>query len=133
MRTPVANRQIAGLRGRRKTAYEQFVKDLAQRGCSALDYRLTGDPPLESLCVKHLRGNDRVVVSFTDEAVWILLVGPHEEGKKAENVYTALYELAGVPAPTKPRTKPSCCIDGSEPILDELEVDRLVGRARRLT
>jgi hypothetical protein len=85
------------------------------------------------LLISGVRQSGASPVSFTDEAVWILLVGPHEEGKKAENVYTALYELAGVPAPTKPRTKPSCCIDGSEPILDELEVDRLVGRARRLT
>lgn len=131
--TPTANQQIAGLRGARSKRYEEFERDLAARGCAALGYRLTGDEPLPSLCVRHLRGKDRVVVAFTDDEAWVLLVGPHDEGDKANDVYTALYALAGVPQPSQPRSKPPCCDeDETAPALDESLIDDLVQRARSL-
>jgi hypothetical protein len=85
------------------------------------------------MCVKHLRGKDRAVVAFSADEVWVLLVGPHDEGDKVSNIYTALYDLAGVPRPMTPRTKPACCNPaGSPPLMDELLLDDLVMRARRL-
>jgi hypothetical protein len=85
------------------------------------------------MCVRHLRGKDRVVVAFSGDEAWVLLVGPHDEGDAAANVYTALYELAGVPLPTQPRTKPPCCEDAATPpILDEAVIDDLVRRGRTL-
>ncbi len=131
--TPVAERQIAGLRGARRKAYYQFEQALARGGCSALDYRLTGADPLPSLCAKHLRGSDRAVVAFADDDAWVLLVGPHAAGDAAADVYGVLYELAGVPRPTQPRTKPPCCDDDeTRPALEEVTVDRLIRRARLL-
>jgi hypothetical protein len=131
--TPVADRQIAGLRGLRLKAYQQFEQELARQGCAALGYRLTGEQPLPRLCVKHLRGNDRVVVAFSDDVAWVLLVGPHDDGDQAANVYANLYVLAGVSYPTQPRTKPPCCDEtNAPPRLDEAVIDDLVRRARPL-
>lgn len=131
--TPVADRQIAALRGPRRRAYEEFERALAQQGCAALGYRLTGAQPLSSLCVKHLRGRDRAVVGFSGDEAWVLLVGPHDAGDAAADVYAALYELAGVPPPTTPRTKPACCSDTeAPPALDETVIDDLLRRGRAL-
>jgi len=134
MATPVAERQIRGLRGPRRRAYEQFEQHLAATGCAALGYRLTGCDPLPRLCVKHLRGSDRVVVAFDGSIAWVLLVGPHTEADQAADVYTALYDLAGISRPEQPRTKPPCCnpTDGSAPQLEETVIDELVQRARAL-
>ncbi len=129
--TPIAVRQIQGLRGARRKAYDAFEQALAARGCAALRYRLTGADPLARLCVQHLRGKDRAVVAFAGEEAWVLLVGPHEDGDAAADVYANLYEIAGVPAPTQPRTKPSCCDDNEvPPLLDQGAIDDLVRRAR---
>lgn len=131
--TLVADRQIAGLRGARRRAYDQFEQALARGGCLALDYRLTGADPLPRPCCKHLRGRDRAVVAFAAADAWVLLVAPHAAGDTAADVYGALYELAGVSRPTQPRTKPPCCDDDhSPPQLEEAVVDNLVRRARLL-
>lgn len=134
MATLMAERHIWGLRGPRRRAYEQFEQALAATGCAALGYRLTGQDPLPQLCVKHLRGADRVVVAFVAHTAWVLLVGPHAEGDHAADVYTILYELADIARPEQPRTKPPCCCpaDGSAPQLDEAVIDDLVQRARAL-
>lgn len=104
--------------------------------CAALGYRLTGPDPLPRLCVKHLRGQDRVVVAFpaADEA-WILLVAPHLDLDPGRNVYDLLYQLAGVQPPEQARrTKPPCCDEQtSEPPTIPLgEVDVLVENTRQL-
>lgn len=91
--TPIADRQIAGLRAARRKAYDRFEEALARQGCAALGYRLTGDAPLPSLCVKHLRGLDRAVVTFSGDEGWVLFVGPHVEGDAAADVYTATLQL----------------------------------------
>jgi len=68
---------------------------LAAEGCAALAYRLTGDPPVNRLCVKHLDGNRRVIVAFENtKRAWILLIGVHDSDSSA-NVYDELYE-AGI-------------------------------------
>lgn len=89
-----------------------------------MGYRLTGEQPLNSLCVKHLRGADRVVVAFIDDRAVILLVGPHAEGDKAADVYGQLYDIVGAARPEEERTKPPCCGDDDEPpALGEVDID----------
>jgi hypothetical protein len=128
--TPIADRAIAGLRGRRRRAFDQFEEHLASDGCQALGYRLTGEHPLSSLCVKHLRGTDRVVVAFVEDTAWILLVGPHEEGDRAADIYSRLYELLDLEPPRGERTKPPCCLDSGEgPQVSESETDAFSRRS----
>ena len=69
--TPIAQRQIAGLRGPRRKAFDAFVTMLVNEGCRALAYRLTGNEPLPRLCVQHLRAKDRVVVAFEGPTAWV--------------------------------------------------------------
>ncbi len=131
--TPVAQRQIARLRGPRRKAFDAFVSMLANEGSRALAYRLTGHEPLPRLCVQHLRAKDRVVVAFEGATAWVLLVGPHDEGDRRADVYTALYQLAGVDLPETPRTKPPCCDEDDQPPgVDGQVLDDLVRRARSL-
>lgn len=132
--TLLAGAQASTLRGPARKAYEAFLDDLAHRGCAALGYRVTGPEPLPRLCVKHLRGADRVVVAFESaQLAWILLVGPH--GDPDIDVYDRLYELAGIRPPnSRMRTKPSCCgTSGEAPVADVEVVDDLVRRARALS
>ena len=98
-----------------------------------MSYRLAGDPPLCDICVKHLRGQYRVLVMFTDQAAWILLIGRHTDQRNT-NVYDSLYEVVGfAPEPERGRTKPSCCsTEGKDPIQDEDLIEELVLRARKL-
>jgi hypothetical protein len=122
--TPLARQQLDGLRGRRKLAVADFLIQVESRGCAALDYRLTGDGPLERICVKHLDGAWRVVVSFDAlEHVWVLLIGPHDRGDPDRDVYTTLYRMLGSTAPTARRRKPACCDDtGLPPVYKEAEL-----------
>lgn len=132
--THTASSQAAGLRGRARVSYERFLDELAHSGCAALGYRATGPEPLPRLCVKHLRGPDRVVVAFpSPDVVWVLLVGPHDDDP-GRNLYDVLYEMAGVrPKLSEKRTKPPCCSDaGTPPLADADLVDDLVARARAL-
>lgn len=77
LETPLAEAQAARLRGPAARAYQVFLDDLARRGSAALGYRVSGPNPLERLCVRHLRGEDRVVVAFQGETrAWVLLIGP---------------------------------------------------------
>ena len=79
--TPTAQRQVAGLRGPRRKALDTFVTLLANEGFRALAYRLTGEEPLPRLCVQHLRGNDRVVVTFEGPTAWALSRRPSRRGQ----------------------------------------------------
>jgi hypothetical protein len=131
--TPLAQGQIAGLRGRNRAAFDTFTADLARRGCAAADYRVTGEI-LERLCVRHLRGQWRAVVCFDREDVaWVLLVGEHV-GDPDRNVYDLLYRLVGTaPEPDEKRRKPPCCDDESEPpVVEDETVDTLVRRTREV-
>jgi hypothetical protein len=104
--TVLAARQSDGLRGPRRASYNAFLDELAARGCAALDYRVTGPPPLSWLCVRHLRGRDRAVVAFENaEVAWVVLVGPHNDNDPGQDVYATLYRLAGIePPPNQQRT-----------------------------
>lgn len=128
--TTLAERQIAALRGPRRKAFDSFLAELARDGCAALSYRLTGDDPLPQLCVRHLSGQDRVVVAFEGDTAWVLLVGPHDAEDRRANVYAALYQLAGVTPPEGPRTKPPCCDEDDQPPEPDLSVlDQLIQQA----
>jgi hypothetical protein len=106
-----AEQQIVALRRRAAKVFDQFVDDLAARGCAALAYRLSGPTPVDQLCVKHLIGSFRVIVAFeTPKRAWILLVAPHQERDPILNVYAELYRLVGIDTPDSTRrTKPPCC------------------------
>jgi hypothetical protein len=104
----------ARLRGPAARAYQVFLDDLVRRGCAALGCRVTGPDPLERLCARHLRGEDRVVVAFQGETrAWVLLVGAHRADNPGADFYEELYRLAGVRPPSDQcRRKPPCCDDG---------------------
>lgn len=129
-----AEQQIGALARRRRQSFDQFLDMLAAEGCAVLSYRLTGDPPIDHLCVKHLDGNLRVIVAFeSDELAWILLVGEHNESAATDNIYDELYSLLDVGPPDAKRTKPPCCgeLDLLPPILDSI-IDSILDRAERV-
>jgi hypothetical protein len=101
-----------------------------------MGYRLTGNDPVDQLCVKHLRGSIRVVVAFVPEdAAWVLLVGPHDARDPATDIYAELWQLLGVERPAGERTKPPCCgpHETAPAIETELmwEIIEAAGRRRR--
>jgi hypothetical protein len=133
--TRLAVRQAADLRGPAKRAYEAFLDELASSGCRALGYRVTGSLPLNRLCVKHLRAQDRAIVAFESATkVWVLLVGAHIDDEPERSVYDLLYEVAGVaPEDDEKRTKPPCCGEaGFPPEVEAQMLDDLIERAQIL-
>lgn len=135
LETPLASAQAVRLRGPAARAYQTFLDDLARRGSAALGYRTTGPDPLERLCVRHLRGADRVVIAFeSNERAWVLLVGVHRSDDPGVDFYESLYRLVGARPPAEERRrKPPCC-DHTEqpPTFDEETIGELVDRARNL-
>jgi hypothetical protein len=133
--TSRADQQIASLTRRNTKTFDGFLDDLAARGCQALAYRLSGDSPIDHICVKHLRGSLRVVVAFeTPSRAWVLLVGPHDDQDPLVNVYAELYRLLGVePTPESGRDKPPCCdaADGQPPVLGDA-LTEILDRAAKL-
>lgn len=135
--TDQAAQQVAQLRKKQRRSYDQFLLALRAQGCASLNYRLSGDNLLSRICVAHLSGALRVVVAFPESNVaTILLVGPHDDQDPFADVYSQLYELAGLAEPpAAERTKPPCCEveDGTPPIPDIQLLADLVGRARQLS
>lgn len=111
-----AKQQIDDLDRTHSRAFLAFLDNLARNGCAALAYRMSGQTPLDHLCVKHLRGALRVVVAFESEhRVCILLVGPHDNGSDRD-VYAEFYRFLGaVPSDGNKRTKPPCCGEDGSP------------------
>jgi hypothetical protein len=98
--TPRAEQQISGLGRKQAKTLDTFLDELAANGCRALAYRLSGNPPVDHLCVKHLGGPLRVVVAFeTPQRAWVLLVGPHDDQDAALNIYGELYRLLSTEPP----------------------------------
>jgi hypothetical protein len=135
--TERAAQQIGQLRKKERRSYDQFLLALRAHGCESLNYRLSGGDLLSKICVAHLSGPLRVVVAFSAHNVaTILLVGPHDNQDPFTDVYSQLYELAGLTEPpTAERTKPPCCGegDGKPPVSDSELLGDLVGRARQLS
>ena len=118
-----------------RQGFDAFVNGLAAHGCEALAYRLSGERPIDHICVKHLLGSLRVVVAFeSPRRAWILLVGPHDDQDPVLNVYAELYRLLGTePQRDSGRDKPPCCdkSDGERPVLGEALAD-ILDRAMKL-
>ena len=135
--TERAAQQAGQLRKKERRSYDQFLLALRAHGCASLNYRLSGDDLLSKICVAHLSGPLRVVVAFSaDNVATILLVGPHDNKDPFMDVYSQLYELAGLTEPpTAGRTKPPCCgeEDGKPPVPDSELLADFVGRARQLS
>lgn len=135
--TERAAQQAGRLRKKERGSYDQFLLALRANGCASLNYRLSGDDLLSKICVAHLSGPLRVVVAFPAHNIaTILLIGPHDDHDPFTDVYSQLYELAGLTQPpTAERTKPPCCgdEDGKPPVPDRELLEDLVGRARQLS
>jgi hypothetical protein len=135
--TERAAQQVSQLHKKERRSYDQFLLVLRARGCASLNYRLSGDDLLATICVAHLAGALRVVVAFSAHNVAIiLLVGPHDDNDPFMDVYSQLYELAGLSQPpAAERTKPPCCgvEDGKPPVPDGELLADLVIRARQLS
>lgn len=135
--TERAAQQVAQLHKKERRSYDQFLVSLRAHGCASLNYRLSGDDLLSKICVAHLSGLLRVVVAFSaHDVATILLVGPHDHQDPFMDVYSQLYELAGLPGPPAARrTKPPCCEaeDGKPPIPDSELLADLADRARQLS
>lgn len=123
--TDIARRQVAGLRGENRRAFERAIAELRASGCRAAHYRLTGDG-LEHICVRRLRRQMRMVVAFpADGEAVVLLVGEHSHDPWLD-VYRALYRFLELDPPSERREKPDCCGPAiSEPERTE-EVDELI-------
>jgi hypothetical protein len=135
--TARAKQQFAALTGKETKQLNTFFDDLANRGCAALTYRLSGQPPLDHVCVKHLRAELRVVVIFQSPyRALIVLVGVHSRDATVD-VYGELYRLLGTqPEDDAGRTKPPCCdeLDQLPPVLGNLADEILaVASAHRRT
>ncbi len=134
--TPRADQQIAGLDRRQSKTINDFLDELAARGCQALAYRLSGPTPIDHICVKHLGGSLRVVVAFESPTrAWILLVGPHDEQDPILNVYAELYRLLGMDLPDAARrTKPPCCdeAEGEPPPVLGAALTEILDRAAEI-
>jgi hypothetical protein len=133
--TPRAEQQIGALRRKHSMAFENFLNDLATSGCRALGYRLSGETPLNHLCVKHLDRSLRVVVAFErPQRAWVLLVGQHDDQDPVLNIYSELYRLIGIePSPDIRRTKPPCCDEADKlpPVL-EGSLNYILNRAAKI-
>jgi hypothetical protein len=138
--TRLAERQIAGLRGRPRASFLLAVDDILRRGCAAAGVRLTG-VGISSICRLDLYGAWRLLSVFesADRCV-VLMVAEHT---REENPYRLIYETLGISEPAGPRTKPSYCDpDGEAPIDPDLaqrleaglaELARALQRPRRET
>jgi hypothetical protein len=135
--TERAAQQAGDLRKKERRSYDQFLLALRANGCASLNYRLSGNDLLSKICVAHLSGSLRVVVAFSAHNVaTILLIGPHNDKDPFIDVYSQLYELAGLAElPTAERTKPPCCgAEDGKPSVPDIELlEALVDRARQLS
>jgi mRNA-degrading endonuclease RelE of RelBE toxin-antitoxin system len=133
--TPRAEQQIGVLSRKQSRAFEKFLNELAADGCRALAYRLSGQAPIDHLCVKYLTGSLRVVVAFeSPHRAWILLAGPHDNQDPILNVYAELYRLLDAePPPDSGRHKPPSCDEPEErpPVLGDA-LSEILDRAAKL-
>jgi hypothetical protein len=106
----------------------------AQTVAHRLTTGFSGDDLLSKICVAHLSGLLRVVVAFSAQNVGtILLIGPHDDHDPFMDVYSQLYELAGLTKPpAAERTKPPCCgeEDGKPPVPNRELLEDLIDQAR---
>lgn len=139
--TPEASRDLKKLRGEIRQAAKQARQELAQSGCKAAHYRLTGEGA-ERICVRRLPRRYRVIIAFpAKDQVVILLVGKRsallKQGQLKQvapskiDVYQRLYEILGIDVPDDEERHPPCCSEGQPPVDPDL-VDRYIERSREL-
>lgn len=115
-----------GLRKRDRQRYDQWLAELRTQGCQVAGYRMTGNL-VDRLCVRHLANNLRVVTAFpTPTRAVVITLGRHDASKPRQDVYTLIYQLAGIDVPTGERTKPACCDTKGNPPEGTEIVDALV-------
>ncbi len=94
---------------------KRILARLADEGCRAAGYALSGPPPWPHLCSVHFDGW-RVVVAFpTDDEVTVVKIAPHDPHN---DPYREIADELGVPVSTEERTKPPCCDPDGEPPID---------------
>jgi hypothetical protein len=107
---------LAALRGAHAKAAKRAITELGRSGCAAAHYRLSGDG-VERICVRRLRDNWRMVLSFpASDEVAIVLVGPHERENPDLDIYMRLYAALGIEVPDAEHRRPACCCDGAPPV-----------------
>lgn len=107
---------LAALRGAQAKAAKRAIIELERSGCAAAHYRLSG-AGVERICVRRLRDNWRMVLSFpAAEEIAIVLVGPHERENPDLDVYLRLYAALGIEVPDAEHRRPKCCSDGEPPV-----------------
>lgn len=85
------------LRGRDKARYQDWLDELKSQGCTAMDYRLTGEF-VDRFCMKHLIGPERAVVVFdSPKLATIVLLGPHDAKNPDRDIYHAAVRHRGNP------------------------------------
>ncbi len=118
--TDEAEIQRHSLRADIRRKLEELEDDLAQRGCEAGDYRLTG-LIVDHFCCTRIRkvtGNWRVIFGFPKkDEIAITQVGRHDP-KRGLDVYREQYGSLGlIDPPAGSRTKPPCCLDDGKPLI----------------
>lgn len=105
-----------------RAALTRIVERLADEGCRAADYALSGPPPWPHLRAVHFDGW-RVVVAFpTEDEVAIVKIARHNP---AGDPYREIAEDLGITVSTGPRTKPPCCDPDGDPPVDPELVDNV--------
>lgn len=108
----------------------RILERLADEGCRAADYALSGPPPWPHLCAVHFDGW-RVVVGFpAEDEVAVIKIARHDA---ASDPYREIADDLGLPASTEPRTKPPCCDPEGEPPIDPHLIDDLQAAFAALT
>jgi hypothetical protein len=123
-----ADRQLRALRGDRRKAALGVLNELEHLGCEAAGYRLAGEV-LDHICCRHLRGEDRMLIMWTDEdATVVVSIARHDRG--AADIYETVLDALELEVPEDERTKPPCCDDEGLPPVDEELADRVANALR---
>lgn len=130
--TPTGQRGVEALRGKARRSFDAAVRRLASEGCTAADYRLSGEI-VDHICSLQLYGQHRALVCFpNDESVVVLIVAEHRDSHPELDVYRSLYRLLGLPEPSTKRTKPPCCDESGKPPVDPDLLDDFREKAKAL-
>lgn len=113
-----------------RKAVEEHLRRVAEQGCAAAGYALSGPEPWPRLCSRHIDGTWRVIVAFDESGVPVVLkIGEHTDRRDS---YAELAEELGIPISTEERTKPPCCEGGTPNALDEAAIDSIEDAFKRL-
>ncbi len=98
----------------------RILERLADEGCRAAGYALSGPPPWPHLCSVHFDGW-RVVVAFpAEDAVTVVKIAVHDPDT---DHYREIADELGLAVSTEERTKPPCCDPDGDPPIDPQVVE----------